>query len=223
MWIEDFDNLDSSETWVWASPEKSSESSEKARDKAKKAISWIKRIQKDEKKAKKYDMVLAWFLVKIIIDKKYDFLLTELFKVMDYWYPSNFVLWILSLINIEISDRIRLFSGKEAIKFSYKSLENIEFNDNNLPKEIKDRINFWIEDIIDSTTIDYSEIQIKRINYLLIDDKQIIFDFINKILVFFLKNSNINIKQNEAFWISDFIVKEVSSSINKALLKLEDN
>jgi hypothetical protein len=168
-------------------------------------------------------MVLAWFLVKIIIDKKYDFLLTELFKVMDYWYPSNFVLWILSLINIEISDRIRLFSGKEAIKFSYKSLENIEFNDNNLPKEIKDRINFWIEDIIDSTTIDYSEIQIKRINYLLIDDKQIIFDFINKILVFFLKNSNINIKQNEAFWISDFIVKEVSSSINKALLKLEDN
>jgi hypothetical protein len=43
----------------------------------------MKRTQKDEKKAKKYDMLLAGFLVKIIIDKKYDFILNPLFSTLD--------------------------------------------------------------------------------------------------------------------------------------------
>ncbi len=36
------------------------------------------------KKAKKYDFLLANFLVKIIVDKKYDPILERLFKTMDY-------------------------------------------------------------------------------------------------------------------------------------------
>jgi hypothetical protein len=43
----------------------------------------MKRTQKDEKKAKKYDMLLAGFLVKIIIDKQYDFILSPLFSCLD--------------------------------------------------------------------------------------------------------------------------------------------
>jgi hypothetical protein len=68
-----------------------------------------------------------------------------------------------------------------------------------LPKEIKDRINYWIEDIIDSTTINYSELQIKRISRFLMNDEKVIVEYINKILVFFLKEANILIKKSEAF------------------------
>ncbi|MDR2641126.1 MAG: hypothetical protein LBC61_07785 [Candidatus Peribacteria bacterium] len=68
-----------------------------------------------------------------------------------------------------------------------------------MPKEIKDRINYWIEDIIDSTTINYSELQIKRISRFLMNDEKVIVEYINKILVFFLKEANILIKKSEAF------------------------
>lgn len=224
MWIEDFDNFDNvdSSSWVSQAPEKASESAEKARDKAKKSAASFAKSQKDEKKAQKYDLLLAWFLVKIIVNKRYDFILTELFQTTDYWYPSNFVLWVLSLINIEISNKIRAFSGKQAILFKYKSEQAIEFNDNNLPKEIKDRINYWIEDIIDSTTINYSELQIKRISRFLMNDEKVIVEYINKILVFFLKEANILIKKSEAFWISNFIINEVLKSIQSVLAKHKD-
>jgi hypothetical protein len=35
---------------------------------------------------------LAGFLVKIIVDKKYDFILVKLLKALDFGYTSNFVL-----------------------------------------------------------------------------------------------------------------------------------
>ena len=73
------------------------------------------------------------------MDKKYDFILEELFKVINHSYPSNFVLWILSLINIEISNKIRENINKELINFSYKSIELKDFDDNNIDLEVKNR------------------------------------------------------------------------------------
>jgi hypothetical protein len=107
-------------------------------------------------------------------------------------------LGILSLINAEISNRIRAFAGKTGIKFTYKSKEILQFNNSKLPKEVKNRINYWVEDIIDSTTIDYSEVQIKKIFNLLRQDDQLIIEYINKILTFFLNDINILISKNEA-------------------------
>jgi hypothetical protein len=45
----------------------------------KKASAGIKRTQKDEKKAKKQDILLANFLVQLILDRKYDNILVNLF------------------------------------------------------------------------------------------------------------------------------------------------
>ena len=186
----DIDNSDS----PWSSPEQVKEISEKFKESIKKASAWIAKTQKDEKKAKKYDFLLANFLVKIIIDKKYDSVLENIFKVMDFWYSSNFILWILSLINLEVSNKIR--------------------------EPIKDRINLWIEDMIDATTIDFSSIQNKRNIELLDKDWKVIIIFTAQIISFFLNEANISIKKDKAISISKFIISEVKSAMKS--LKIEE-
>ena len=212
----DIDNSDS----PWSSPEQVKEISEKFKESIKKASAWIAKTQKDEKKAKKYDFLLANFLVKIIIDKKYDSVLENIFKVMDFWYSSNFILWILSLINLEVSNKIREISWKEQISFDFRLEEIWEFDDNNMRKPIKDRINLWIEDMIDATTIDFSSIQNKRNIELLDKDWKVIIIFTAQIISFFLNEANISIKKDKAISISKFIISEVKSAIKG--LKIEE-
>ena len=212
----DIDNSDS----PWSSPEQVKEISEKFKESIKKASAWIAKTQKDEKKAKKYDFLLANFLVKIIIDKKYDSVLENIFKVMDFWYSSNFILWILSLINLEVSNKIREISWKEQIIFDFRLEEIWEFDDNNMRKPIKDRINLWIEDMIDATTIDFSSIQNKRNIELIDKDWKVIIIFTAQIISFFLNEANISIKKDKAISISKFIISEVKSAMKS--LKIEE-
>ena len=212
----DIDNSDS----PWSSPEQVKEISEKFKESIKKASAWIAKTQKDEKKAKKYDFLLANFLVKIIIDKKYDSVLENIFKVMDFWYSSNYILWILSIINLEVSNKIREISWKEQIIFDFRLEEIWEFDDNNMRKPIKDRINLWIEDMIDATTIDFSSIQNKRNIELLDKDWKVIIIFTAQIISFFLNEANISIKKDKAISISKFIISEVKSAMKS--LKIEE-
>lgn len=216
MWLEDFvPEIESSE-WAWQWAEATKESSEKYKESSKKAWAKVAKTQKDEKKAKKYDLLLAGFLVKIIINKKYDKVLESLFSAIDDGYTSNFVLWILSLIYTEISDKIREVSGKKKIIFSFVSKEIIEeFDDNNIDPQIKDRINYWIEDIIDSITLEYSEIQTLKLKSLLKTDNTLLLTYISKVFIFFLKENNIKISENKSLKISEFIVSEIIKSINK--------
>lgn len=216
MSLEDFSPEIESSEWSWNSAEVSKEASEKQKEASKKAA----KVQKDEKKAKKYDFLLAWFLVKIIVDKKYDFILDILFPTIHIWYPSNFVLWIISLINDDISNKIREISKKEKIVFNYlKTNEIIEFDDNHINVEIQKRINFWIEDIIDSLIIEYSEIQTQRLKELLIKDDNLLINYISKIFIFFLKWLNINISENKSENISLFIISEIKKQVNNLKLK----
>ena len=204
-----------SESWAsWA--EKASEVSEKFKESVKKASSWIARTRKDEKKAKKQDMLLASFLVKIILNKKYDSLLEKLFELIDLWVPSNFLLWVMSLVYIDISNEIRKNSAKKPIEFSYFSENKIEFSD--LNKDIRARITSWIEDIYDSVVIEYSSLMTKRLVDLL-DKEEKIIDFIALVFWFFLKDINIQISEKEAKNIAEFIVSEVLKNLKT--LKLE--
>ncbi len=221
MWLEDYSpDIDSSE-WLWNWTEKTKEASEKYKESVKK--SWVKiaRTKKDEKKAKKYDFLLAGFLVKIIVDKKYDTILESLFPTIHKWFPSNFVLWILSLINIEISNKIREVSQKEKIIFNYKiKSTDTNFDDSNIDKEIQNRINYWVEDIVNSIIIEYSNIQTKKLKELLITDNELLLIYMSKVFSFFLKEININISKSKSDNISEFILNEIKKSINK--LKIEE-
>lgn len=220
MALEEFaPDIESNES-SWNSAEKSSEISEKYKEKAKKSAAGIKRTAKDEKKAKKYDFLLSNLLVSIIVDKKYDTIIERLFKTMDYWYTSNFLVWVMSLINENVSNKIREISNKENIVFNYSNTQEINFEDNNLPNEVKYRINYWIEDIIDAITIEYSNIQNQKIINLLKNDWEVINQYIAIIFIFFLKNINITVSKNEALNISNFIVWEVLNSLKK--IKIEE-
>ncbi len=212
MWLEDFIP---SESWADAGP-KSSEISEKFKEAVKKAGAWIKRVQKDEKKARKFDLLLAQFLTQIIRNPKYDFLLDDLFKTLDSGYSSNFLLWILSLVYLPISDKIRELSTKEIIEFDYvKTFQIVHFDDNNLDEQIKNRINFWLEDITDIISIEYSSLQISQIKTLFIKKEaynQLVI-FSSLVFKFFFEELNIEISQKKSQNYIDFIMQQVYTKI----------
>lgn len=209
-------DIDSAE-WLWSSADAMREAvSEKFKEAVKKWTAGIKRIQKDEKKAKKYDFLLASFLVQIITNKKYDSLMNAIFSAMDAGYSSNFILWILSLVNTEVSNKIRHISWKSPLAFTYTAGEEIiEFNDTHLPKEIKTRINHWIEDIIDATMIDASQLQAIKNRELLEKSPDSIVTFTAQVFTFFLYEIQIKIWKTKALSISDFIVNQVQIELKK--------
>lgn len=213
MWLEDFVPSESAD----AGP-KSAEVSEKFKESIKKSQAGIKRVQKDEKKAKKYDVLLAHFLVEIIKNPKYDFLLKDLFSSLDHGYPSNFLLWILSLIYIEISHKIREVSLKEKITFFYEVPQNpVEFQGNNIDKNIQVRINQWLEDIGDIVKMESSSLQISH----MLEIHQIseaydsLLYFTTKAFQFFFQELSITLWEKQAQSYSEFILSEVFKKIEK--------
>lgn len=213
MWLDDFDiwsveGIDS----AWNTASSSSEVSEKFKESIKKSTAGTKRIQKDEKKAKKYDFMLSNFLIKIILDKRFDWLLELIFICLDKWYPSNFLLWIMSLVYEDISKKIREVSQKNYLKFDFRYEEPIEFSNEIISSEIKSRINFWVEDMIDVVIIDSSELSTKKLLELMEEEKKVLDNLFVWVFVFFFKNINVSITQEQAFNYIDFISWELKKS-----------
>lgn len=204
MSLEDYGAVESSEWWS-----NSAEISEKYKEAAKKARAWIKRTQKDEKKAKKYDFLLAKFLVEMILKRKYDILLDDLFSCLDLWYWTNFLLGILYLVYLPISHEIRKFSWKEELEFHYWiSSEPEEFDDHNLPEWIRSRVNAWIDDMESVTSLEVSTITTKRNLHLIVYDEKVR-KFTAEVFSFFFSELNITITDVKARNYSDFILWEL--------------
>ncbi|MDA7494859.1 hypothetical protein N8455_00800, partial [Candidatus Gracilibacteria bacterium] len=203
MSLEDFTPSESPEGSA-ETGSNSAEVAEKLKEAIKRGAAGMKRTQKDEKKAKKYDMLLAGFLVKIIIDKKYDFILTSLFSCLDKGFSSNLVLGILSLAHEEISEKIKSLAGKEYTPYSFQYEETHEFNDSHVTPQVQARINSWVEDITDIIALEYSSIQINELKKNFIANRDTILQFTANVFKFFLHNSNITIQDSTLFSISEF-------------------
>jgi len=213
MWIEDFNPSE----WPNLSA-KAAEVSEKFKESVKKSWAGIKRVQKDEQKAKKYDMLLAGFLTQIIRDNQYDALLPDLFANLDNGYGSNFLLGILSLIYEPISDTIRQLSGKYPLKFVYTPREEvIPFDDELLDTELKNRINFWVEDMYDIVTLEYSTLQIEHFLELNkhAENREILERFGAQVFAFFFQQINIEIALEKAKSYAWFILWQVGEKIGQ--------
>lgn len=218
MSIEDYWSIDE-----WAeSGSQSWEISEKYKAAAKKASAGIKRTQKDEKKAKKYDFLLAKFLVEMILKKKYDDLLDELFACLDAGYGTNFLLGILSLIYQPISNEIRKVSKKEYISFDYEpTVEPIEFDDHALDPQIRKRVNWWVEDMESVVALEVSSIITKRtLGLILYDEKVRIFT--SSVFSFFFQELNISITPSKSKAYSEFILWELEKSLKKNMPELQE-
>jgi hypothetical protein len=217
MSIEEYSAPDES----WEAWSQSSEISEKYKAAAKKAGAGIKRTQNDEKKAKRYDFLLAKFLVEMILKKKYDNLLGGLFACLDAGYGTNFLLWILSLIYLPISYEIRSASGKTPIIFEYiPSNKELQFDDHDLAPEIRDRVNAWIEDMEAVVTLEVSSIITKRTLGLILYDEKVR-AFTSDVFAFFFLELNISITQAKAKSYSEFILWELEKSLKKNMPELQ--
>lgn len=218
MSIEEYSAPDES----WEAWSQSSEISEKYKAAAKKAGAGIKRTQKDEWKAKKYDFLLAKFLVEMILKKKYDGLLDDLFHCLDAWYGTNFLLGILSLIYLPISTEIRRAAGKDPIDFQYViSGEQIQFDDHALAPQVRQRVNQWIEDMEAVVSFEVSSIITKRtLGLILYDEKVRIFT--SSVFAFFFTELNIAITDSKAKSYSEFILSELEKSLKKNMPELTE-
>jgi len=110
---------------------------------------------------------------------------------------------------LPISDKIRELSKKEQINFNYvKTFNIISFDDNNLNDSIKNRINLWIEDIVDIISIEYSSLQLKNIKQLLKSKSSFntLNDFSALVFQFFFKELNINIDISKSTNYTEFIL-----------------
>lgn len=214
MDLDTFVPSESPETWS-----NSAEVSERLKEAIKRWAAGVKRTKKDEKKAKRNDILLAGFLVKIIIDKKYDSLLDSLFWCLNIWFWSNILLGILSLNHEEISEKIRTYSWKEYTIFNFKYENTVTFDDASVNDKVKQRINSWVEDISDIISIDYSHIQIWELKHQLISQNVKITDFTKKVLIFFLSDINITIWESQAEWIAEFVISEIQGNLKKLPLE----
>ena len=202
-------------------PKQSSEISEKYKESAKKASAGIKKTQKDEKKAKKYDFLLAKFLVELILKNKYDSLLEKLFPALDAWYGTNFLLWILSLVYVPISNEIRKASGSSPVKFEFIiPKQEQEFHPDNIPEQIRIRINDWIEDMHAVVRFESSAIISERSLSLIIYD-QTIRDFCKSTLLFFFSELKYTMSDGVASNYTDFILKELEKTLKHTLWELK--
>ncbi len=218
MSIEDFSPVESSEWWGNQASEGISEA---YKESSKKAGAGIKRTKKDEKKAKRYDFLLARFLVEMILKKKYDSLLDDLFVCLDAGYGTNFLLWVLSLIYMPISKEIRKFSGKPDIIFNYEVTQNpIEFNDHAIPPQVRARVNGWIEDMEVVTSLEVSSIVTQRTLGLILYDEKIR-TFTSSVFSFFFKELNIHISEWKSKSYSEFILSELEKTLKKNMPELE--
>lgn len=217
MSIEEFSPVESSE----GAQNSSEPISEKYKEAAKKAWAGIKRTQKDEKKAKKYDFLLAKFLVEMILKKRYDSLLDDLFICLDAGYGTNFLLGVLSLIYLPISHEIRSFAGKPEIVFHYEpQKEKIPFDDHTMPPQVRTRVNSWIEDMEIVTGMEVSSIITKRTLWLILYDEKIR-QFTSSVFSFFFVELNIDISDAKAKSYSEFILSELEKSLKKHMPELQ--
>ena len=146
--------------------------------------------------------------MKILIDKRYDSILPSIFKAFDSWIPSNLILWILSLVYIEISNEIWVSLWKKIIFFDYTWEETIHFNWDNLPWKIKDRINLWVEDIISVILLNPSEVYTKRIKEWLKESSELL-EFMINVFKYFLSEVNIYMDEKTIKEYSEFILRKI--------------
>lgn len=215
MGLEDYISPESQESW-----NSGAEISEAFKESVKRASAGIQRTQKDEGKAKKYDLLLANFLVQMILIKKYDFLHESIFLCLNSGLNSNFVLGILSLVYEPIQEKIRDISDKPYYPFDFLNSEKLEFTDYNIPEEIKNRINLWVEDIMDAISIETSVITSHKTLACIEQKEVLVVYFISQVFSFFLSEQNISITEKKSESYGAFILSEVRKTLKN--LKSEE-
>ena len=223
MWLDDINSLDGDEGWAESGGE---QQSEKAKEKASKALAWIQRTRKDEKKAQRDNDYLHLCLRNIITSRKYDAIIPYIFPLFDAGIPSHIIIGAFSLIYKQASDIIRDHYTRDSENREHRELlfpaydSPIEFDDETIEPAIRKRINEWIEDTFSIISYDPSVVMTERfLSVLNGKEKKDLTKLLAEIFIYFLLSLNIRISETKASLYTEFILKEVEKKIK--WLKLE--
>ncbi len=223
MWIDDIDSPEGSEWWS----EKASEQSEKQREKAKKAASQFQKTQKDEKKWKKNDTILADIIRTFLQNPQYDTLRDFVVPLLHIQVPSSFIIAIISLVFPHASNVLRKEYGEGKYPLIHFNpvieKEVIPFNENTLDIAIRNRINEWIEDMNLSMNANQSILLADSFAQKLRENreyKQTCIESIKEVFVTFLWSLSIDIPPQKAESYAVFIVGEIEKDVHHFLDKI---
>lgn len=222
------DGLEDLDIWEWSwekTQESATEKKEKAA-KAAKAMAWIQKTRKDEKRAQKDNDFLYQIVTDIIKIKQFDVFIPVLSEMLSKSIPSNLIIWWISLVYDEAVYIIRnnyipwntsIVINKEKIKEFKTNIwytptkEIIEFNDNTIDTNIKERINEWIEDIISVVSFDPSNIVTNKFLNLIKEQEIniLVTNYFAWVFSYFLLWLNIVISKEKAFLYSKFLLWEI--------------
>lgn len=134
---------------------------EQMRENMRRATEAIKKIKKDEAKKKKKEMNLVDILIKFLQDNTDRDLLGLVVLLLEQKVPAGFIITLLSLgfedierqllLEIENQDKdlLAIAAGKEqGMQQAIEQQEKRDFDSENLPDFVKDRINEWVRLLI---------------------------------------------------------------------------
>ena len=155
MWV---DNISNSDIWLdswWVSPSLSESAKEQFSDNIKKWQKAAKQQKVAELKAKQYDDTLASVLTSMLSWGDCDFLVILISNLIDNNVPSDFILAILSISNVEAEERVVTKTNEWGVyEFWEWWTSLINYGDN----EFSSKIINWINLIYSIAIIEKDEV-----------------------------------------------------------------
>ncbi len=165
--FDNFDSIDTSQEGQWNSSEKQGEAareqSEKQKEKASKALSGIRRTQKDEKKSKRHSTLLARIISHIVEHDDRSAALPNVLELLELGVPSNIIISFCIIIHptsLEIA--LNEFGYSNTLPKLRPRSQAVVFDADELTLDEKNYINLWLEIVFVIITEEVSSIMTCR-------------------------------------------------------------
>lgn len=225
MWINSFD----SDEGIDLSGKVSESASEQYSEKAKKAQSQLKKIQKDEKMAQWDNQKLFLILARFINDPYYEKLIKNIVSLLQIGTPSRAVIALISLFYPDATFFVvdSLWKKEKMnLLLSLPRNENLEnFDEKNVHPAISGWMSEWIVLMEAFLVMPESSILMlkKFLEIISGNDLKLVEQSLSELLIFFFHSRNISINHSTAENYARFIVKNVRDNIQKYLHSQNQN
>lgn len=209
MGIDEFWLLDDSAE----SGSSSVEISETDKQTSEQSRAWQKRVKKDEKKSQDKDNRLYNYLIELLKDPSYDFIVDDIIKALYSWLPSFYILGVMSLLHMPISNDFRNDLWKEFIDFDYFPKEEFDFSSNDLDPKIRKRLTDMVDDILIISKFEPSSVMVWK--FMNQKNHNMTIKFLSSVLAVFLSSVRVKFTDIQISSFSSFIIWEIEKEIVK--------
>ena len=190
---------------------KVAEQSEQQREEAAQALASIKRTQKDEKKAHRYDVWLSELIKTLLQNQVYDHIISQLVPLLNARCPSHILLaYILPLSDdILLKVRSELVMNEAMIPTKTPFTERTTYQEP-LDGNIAKHLNIWMDTVRGCLTIDPSQTSTKKIQEMINSTyEEWLVKLVAHTLVHFLYDRGVNIQPADAARVARGIIKKM--------------